>query len=634
VTNRRALVVLGIVLAGAVLAGPATADEGAKRFTFPEVRIDATVLPDGSIDFVERRTFQLSGGEFSVGTYGIDWPHSLIEGFAVSQAGQSLNVRDVTDGPEFQAEWDFPTFETGRQSFVIAYRERCAVRVYSNYAHLYQQFIGTSDAGTDHAVILVHLPGVATGHTTRPAADCPPAPPEPPPSVPSRPLERSEVHAKAFTVSTASGSFDIPDPQTVLFDVRNIPADGFAEGAILMPPAAVPLAFQIDRPIDVDSIGTAEFPGGRPGWFSDRHHRYLLALWLLAALPVFWILVAVAARLKDRIGVPNDVTQPPEPADPVDIAVLWGKVRGQTFSTTAYGTEMLHLARAGVIDMQPVGTVSNPTDFRLALVGEPQADVDRDFVEFLFGKGARAGVPGRPDDAESTGIELTGGRVSLNSLRHKGSSSRFKKWTNDLTARSKSRIGSVPKSQRRFARRLVVWSAVLGAIGGSALAISGGDAAGLPQVFFWEALLLATPIGLSIPPKLDPELRARMAPWRGFRKYLKDFSSLPDAPALAVIVWEQYLEYATALGVAKQVMKQVGSLVPVDRLPSAWPGAPPGAGSLALISAVHRVSSVPPSSAVHTGSSSSSGIGSFSSFGGSFSSGGGFGGGGTHVGAR
>jgi len=27
----------------------------------------------------------------------------------------------------------------------------------------------------------------------------------------------------------------------------------------------------------------------RPGWFADRHHRFLLALWLLGALPVFWL---------------------------------------------------------------------------------------------------------------------------------------------------------------------------------------------------------------------------------------------------------------------------------------------------------------------------------------------------------
>src|SRR5262245_14193045 len=123
---RRALAALGAAAVVALLAAPG-AEAGDKSFTFPSVVIDGTVLPDGSLDLVEHRTFVFSGGDFSVGTYGIDWPHALVESFAVQQAGQQLNVRDVTDGPEFQAEWDFPTFETGRQTFVITYRLRCAV---------------------------------------------------------------------------------------------------------------------------------------------------------------------------------------------------------------------------------------------------------------------------------------------------------------------------------------------------------------------------------------------------------------------------------------------------------------------------------------------------------------------------
>lgn len=630
---RHVLAPLGLI-ALLVLAAPG-AQARDKSFTFPSVIIDATVLPDGSLDLVEQRTFQFSGGDFSVGTYGIDWPHELVESFAVQQADQQLNIRDVSDGPEFAAEWDFPQFETGRQTFQVSYRLRCAVQVYSNFAHLYQQFVGSSGGPADLVKITIHLPGVATGKHERPSEACPPPPAEPPPSVPSRPLERSEVHAKAF--GPASGTFTLPDPQTVVFVARDVPADGFVEGTVLFPPGAVPLAFQSSDEIDPAKIGKQEFPGGRPSWFSDPHNRFMLAVWLLLALPVFWILVAVGARLKDKVGIPDDISQPPEPgADPVDIAVLWGTVRGQTFSTTAYGTELLHLARTGVIDLQPVGTVSNPTDFRMKLVGEPQTDVDRDFVEFVFGTGAHGNVPGRPDSKTDPNDPVVSddGRVSLSSLRRKGGSGRFKKWSNDLTARSKSRIGSVPKDQKRTARRIIFWSALLGVIVGSWLAISGGDPAGLPQAFFWEALLIGMPVAFTVPPRLSPELRERALPWRAFRNYLKEFSSLPEAPALAVIIWEQYLEYATALGVAKEVAKQVGSLVPAEQLPAPWPGAPANFTSLALLNSLRTVSAIPPTSAVHSGSSSSSGISSFSSFGGSFSSGGGFGGGGTHVGAR
>src|SRR3954467_15943167 len=114
-----ARIVLGALAATALwtVAAPGAGARD-KSFTFPEVAIDATVLPDGSMDLVEHRTFLFSGGEFSVGTYAIDWPHGLVESFAVRQGEQDLTVRDVTDGPLYQAEWDFPTFETGRQTFV------------------------------------------------------------------------------------------------------------------------------------------------------------------------------------------------------------------------------------------------------------------------------------------------------------------------------------------------------------------------------------------------------------------------------------------------------------------------------------------------------------------------------------
>src|SRR5919198_3703498 len=135
----------------------------------------------------------------------------------------------------------------------------------------------------------------------------------------------------------------------------------------------MPLAFQQDHPIGSDALEREPIPGVNTSWFADRNHRYFLALMVLAGLPVLWILIVIVTRLKDRVGVPDNVTQPPEPIDPVDLAVLWGASRGQTFSTTGYSTELLHMARTRVIDLRPVGTVSNPSDFEVRKIGQPQS---------------------------------------------------------------------------------------------------------------------------------------------------------------------------------------------------------------------------------------------------------------------
>ena len=144
---------------------------------------------------------------------------------------------------------------------------------------------------------------------------------------------------------------------------------------------------------------------------------------------------------------------------------------------------------------------------------------------------------------------------------------------------------------------------------------------------------------IKIHARLGLEDRTRVKRLEAFRTYLKDFSDLPNAPALAVVIWEQYLEWAVALGVADEVEKQVKALVPVESLRSPIRGAPTG---IAGLTAWQQFQSAAPalvlvSMASVSSGSSSGGFGSSSSSGGfsggGFSGGGGGGGGGTGGGA-
>jgi hypothetical protein len=45
---------------------------------------------------------------------------------------------------------------------------------------------------------------------------------------------------------------------------------------------------------------------------------------------------------------------------------------------------------------------------------------------------------------------------------------------------------------------------------------------------------------------------------------------------MAVTIWERYLEYASALGVAREVERQLEALSPWSALEAPWPGAPHG----------------------------------------------------------
>lgn len=56
------------------------------------------------------------------------------------------------------------------------------------------------------------------------------------------------------------------------------------------------------------------------------------------------------------------------------------------------------------------------------------------------------------------------------------------------------------------------------------------------------------------------------AKWHNFKKYIQDFSLIKEYPPESIIIWNKYLVYATALGVAETVRKAMELTLPRDQL--------------------------------------------------------------------
>lgn len=56
------------------------------------------------------------------------------------------------------------------------------------------------------------------------------------------------------------------------------------------------------------------------------------------------------------------------------------------------------------------------------------------------------------------------------------------------------------------------------------------------------------------------------AKWHNFKKYVEDFSLIKDYPPESIKIWNKYLVYATALGVAEKVRKSMELYLPTDQL--------------------------------------------------------------------
>ena len=52
--------------------------------------------------------------------------------------------------------------------------------------------------------------------------------------------------------------------------------------------------------------------------------------------------------------------------------------------------------------------------------------------------------------------------------------------------------------------------------------------------------------------------------WQGLKKYIDDYSSFEDKGVMESTLWEKYLVYATAFGIAKTTLDQIRATRPVD----------------------------------------------------------------------
>jgi uncharacterized membrane protein len=131
--------------------------------------------------------------------------------------------------------------------------------------------------------------------------------------------------------------------------------------------------------------------------------------------------------------------------------------------------------------------------------------------------------------------------------------------------------------------------------------------------------------------KKTPEGALEIKKWNAFKRYIKDFSDMKDAPLTLLQIWDRYLVYAVVLGVAKQLLENIKDLS-LERhamvAAVAWyhpigaPGVPTGMMSPEAFSSFSS-----------NMNSMISALSSSSSVGGGFSGGGGGGGGGGGSGA-
>jgi uncharacterized membrane protein YgcG len=622
---------------------------GGKSYTFPEVRIDATVNQDGSLSIEERRTFDFHG-DFSFGFFTVEHKSfSDVVDFQVSEGadvyeegaadvpGHVLYEDPVLEGPgnfKFKATWWFDAHDEQR-TWTFRYRVLCAVDVFADTAHLLWKFIGEGwTVPTDHAVVSIHVPGRLAVHGIPPARPDSPCNPSsivadgvpPIPELQAAALAPGET--RAWGHGPLHGNVTLSDPQTILLDIRDLDPATFVEGSVVFPAESVPLEYQspesgLQQILDEEARMAAESNALRieARRAERRHERWRLFGWaVLVALPILSVLAALWVRRREHVdGLPMYLSEPPEEQiRPALLALEWSMYRRRLDAANAFRAQILEMARERALEIVPLGTVSESRDYELRKLADPPNDLDAKFVDALF----------LEDNVIAT-KEFKPGQKQLQKLGDW--------WEGILKAAKGSGAGRH--------RSLTMWLWVI-AFSTLYWAIPLAILNGLPGWYpvLAQAVTIACVIAVRrlVPVRYSPERAERMQRWWAFRRWLLNFHTLTDAPAAAIVIWERYLAFAVALGIADRVEKQIRAIVPQTQLPQ-WQGA----GAINSASLSHVFSSMATDSiargavgaytASHmtysTSGSSSSFSSSSGSSGGGFSSGGGGGGGGTGGGA-
>lgn len=535
-----------LILAVILVALPA-APASARSYDHPLITQTFRLLPDGSAEVEEVRSFRFDGayswatitrstrGQY--GRYGLTY-----QGVWDADTGQALRHEVERSGDDITLRWFYEARDTTKR-FRLRYRIGSAVQRYGDVAQLYWQAVEGDHAPIGQVRIAV-------------------IPPRPSPA-----LFKVFVHSRA-----APGEIAIaPDGGRASVTQAAIPETSFVEIRVFLDPTIFPQAPLLGGQTYTSLLADEQRQAAR-----ELRIGRLIALGLLLSGLLLLLLIAGFIWTYLRYGREPVVVysglyerEPPRNLPPAVVPAIMtqGKVV-RTELPKGFAATLLEGARLGYLEIEEVegrgllGTgLMRDTDliYRLTpkgkdlLAGGKTTDLpsgerhlesfERAVLEVVFKHAGSAG------EATSDAIEAWGRRFD------RGRKSNFLRfvelWGPQLRGwfeRSFFKLDD-PTSER------------------AKVIFIGATVAALALIFFIGAgvsIFVAGPIGAVLIAmaarslsRRTPEAAVEIRRWEAFRRFMTDFSAMKDAGPQLLHLWEHYLVYATALGVAEKLLENL-----------------------------------------------------------------------------
>ncbi|MFP5298089.1 MAG: DUF2207 family protein [Actinomycetota bacterium] len=635
---RRFLVTLALIGVVLGLAPSGIAQE--KYFYLPQAEIQIDVQPDGSVEVTERITFSFSGSfsgafrDIPVGDGQAVTDISVSEGGRRYAPGASAELGSSgapdTFGVDYLGEavrvvWHYSANYEMR-TFDLSYRLEGAAVAYDDVVDVNMQVWGDEwevELGSLHAVMRL------------------------PEAVPFGEPDAPSVRVWGHPASVDGTVYPLPDNSGAELWAGPVKPGYFTEMRVVFPRSVLTstsgakvVAGEGLEDILAEEralVEATQRDRERIDWFKRNLAWLIPLLLLLAAVPA----AASALFIWRRHGrehpappLPEHIHEPPGGEKPALVAALLSeghnKVTGDAFAATLFD-----LIRRRHLDAMPAMTVKKTwaglrqedvSDLRVTLKEVPPAQDQLTPFETQVMKAVK----------KAAGSD---GTLMLSEFKDEIKSSpkyyadRFRRFREEVSEELK-RVGWWETA----GLKPLIWTMIamgLLAVGSFWLALKTSDPV---QGFPWATLIfgflaaafllneLALVVFLVIRrgwERRSAEAAVEASKWKAFRNFLNDFEGIPQAVPGSISVWEQFLVYGIALGIAERVLAAAQLYAPPELATSSpvfWISPDGNLGSGASAFAIGDISSAVASAAAP---SASGGGGGFSGGGG-----GGFGGGG------
>ncbi len=513
----------------------------AKSFSIESADINVKILSDGSVDFSQKIAVNFAGS-FSEGFVDLDLDAEQKAAFVDS----SVSVREFGKGELVIYFSTVSTTSKGKtitwkisasnekRIFIISYKLKKAVSAYTDIAEFNWKVWGSSwPSSVGKMKIAVELPKEVSN--------------------------ASELRRWAHP--QLNGKITDLNKKTILIEANNVPAYQWVEARVVFPVSILS-----------STVGAKVFPSAglqkildeeeRFGKESESEEEIPGIILFLAFLSVFGfplVIIILFVYFYNKYGrEPKSLEQnfiyyrdiPYKYGPAVAASILeWGTQQNDVTAT------FMDLVRRKFFKIEEV-----QKEKFLGIFGD-----NKDYVITNLNKLTEELKPYEKKVFDLFSENMAGGKISMNDFQKKVSSNYkyanfFMEWQKLVSDEVKS-LNLIDNTGRD---KFLKWGGIVLVVSFVLTFLSFGIAMFGAIISTFAYAILAYGFKGALPRRTQ-EGAEHCAKWAGLKKFLTDFGLMKEKMPKQIYLWDQYLVYATAFGIAEQVSKYMDTQFPVEQ---------------------------------------------------------------------